>query len=476
MPEDDRHPLTEVPCNPNPYTNPGGLLGEIMAYTLASAPRPVPEIALAGAIAILAGIVGRNYNVKNTGLNQYVLLLAGTGRGKEAMARARSALMSSVMRSVSAAATFIGPARIASLQALVGHLEVNPVCCSIIGEFSAELNRLSGPRASENGRELEQGILDLFGKSGCRDAYEGMVRADRTKNVSRIQAPALTLLGESTAERIDGQLTNENVMSGLLPRFTIIRYEGPRVPENEGHSAVVPSPELIEKLATLCSDMLSKQNPFNGYNVELTPEAEALRKRFDKFCDDQINAKSQVGSFSELWNRAALKSTKLAALVAVGVNPYVPTITVEQMQWAIDIEYRGIIHFLAKVESGEVGEVTEDVRVSRVSKAISEYIMQREPWLFPKGYKVNFELHERGFVTFSYLSNKVGNTKPFKKDGYKEPSKLIREALDVLVARGDLEYWRKGMRPIHDEKDFQLPVDAWFVTNPRAFLPEPVRE
>jgi len=74
------------------------------------------------------------------------------------------------------------------------------------------------------------------------------------------------------------------------------------------------------------------------------------------------------------------------------------------------------------------------------------------------------------------LHNKVGNTKPFKKDGYKEPTQLIREALDVLVARGDLEYWRKGMRPIHDEKDFQLPVDAWFVTNPRAFLPEPVRE
>jgi len=395
--------------------------------------------------------------------------LAGTGRGKEAMARARSALMSSVMVSVPAAATFIGPARIASLQALVGHLEVNPVCCSIVGEFSAELNRICGPKASENGRELEQGYLDLWGKSGARDAYEGIVRADRTKNVSRIQAPAFTLLGESTPERIDAQLTNDNVMSGALPRLTIIRYEGPRVPENEGHSFVIPPPDLVGKLADLCSDMLSKQNPFNGYNVELTPEAEALRKRFDHFCDEQINAKSQIGSFSELWNRAALKATKLAGLVAVGVNQYVPAITVEQMQWAIDIEYRGIMDFLAKVESGEVGEVTEDVRVARVSKAIGEYIAQREPWLFPKGYKINAEMHERFFVTFSYLSNKVGNTKPFKKDGYKEPSKLIREALDVLVARGDLEYWRKGMRPIRDDQDFQIPVDGWQITNLRAF-------
>ena len=48
----------------NPYTNPGGLVGEVMAYTLASSPRPVPEIALAGAIGFIAGIVGRNFRVR----------------------------------------------------------------------------------------------------------------------------------------------------------------------------------------------------------------------------------------------------------------------------------------------------------------------------------------------------------------------------------------------------------------------------
>ncbi len=456
----------------NPYTNPGGLVGEVMAYTLASSPRPVPEIALAGAIGFIAGIVGRNFNVRGTGLNQYVLLLAPTGRGKEAMARARSALMSSVMKSVPAAATFIGPARFASLQALVGHLENNRVFMSIIGEFSAELNRLCGPKASENGRELEQGILDLWGKSAASDAYEGIVRADRTKNVSRIEAPAFSFIGESVPERIDERLTSDIVMSGMLPRVTTIRYEGPRVPENEGFSSVAPPPELVERIAGLCSDILSMQNPFRGRHVEFTPEAEALRKSFDKFCDIQINKKSQLGSFSELWNRAGLKSAKLAALIAVGVNPYMPTITVQQMQWAINIEYRGIQDFLAKVESGEVGEVTEDVRLSRVAKACAEYIMQREPWLFPKGYRVDHDLHDREIITFSYLNNKLGNTKPFRKDGHKEPSKLIREALDVLVARGDLELWRKGSRPIQGENDFQLRVDGWLISNPRAFIPD----
>src|SRR5699024_7716505 len=70
----------------NPYTFPPGLLGQVADFILAAAPRPVPEIALAGAIGLMSGIAGRAYNVSNTGLNQYVLLLAPTGTGKEAMA------------------------------------------------------------------------------------------------------------------------------------------------------------------------------------------------------------------------------------------------------------------------------------------------------------------------------------------------------------------------------------------------------
>ncbi|WBF76964.1 hypothetical protein PSV3_00262 [Septimatrevirus PSV33] len=85
------------------YSVPPGLVGEIAQYIYAQAPRPVPEIALAGALGLVAGIVGRAYNISGTGLNQYVLLLAPTGTGKEAIASGIDKLMAQVIRTVPAA-------------------------------------------------------------------------------------------------------------------------------------------------------------------------------------------------------------------------------------------------------------------------------------------------------------------------------------------------------------------------------------
>jgi hypothetical protein len=123
------HRKSEADVKPNsPYSIPPGLLGEIARFIHDAAPRPVPEIALAASIGLMAGICGRAYNISNTGLNQYVLLLAPTGTGKEAMASGISRLMSAVVtkESTKAAMDFIGPGDIASGQALLKYLRFCP--------------------------------------------------------------------------------------------------------------------------------------------------------------------------------------------------------------------------------------------------------------------------------------------------------------------------------------------------------------
>jgi hypothetical protein len=73
--------------------------------------------------ALLAGIVGRAYNVEPPiGLNQYVLLLAPTGTGKEAITNGYSALMKSIRSAVPASADFIGPGEMASHQAVIKYM------------------------------------------------------------------------------------------------------------------------------------------------------------------------------------------------------------------------------------------------------------------------------------------------------------------------------------------------------------------
>lgn len=85
QPTSDNEPQKLKPSK-DVYSVPPGLVGEIAQFIYAQAPRPVPEIALAGALGMVAGIAGRAYNVSGTGLNQYTLLLAPTGTGKEAIA------------------------------------------------------------------------------------------------------------------------------------------------------------------------------------------------------------------------------------------------------------------------------------------------------------------------------------------------------------------------------------------------------
>jgi hypothetical protein len=61
----------------------------IAAYLLGAAPRPLVEAAVAGTLGLLAGINGRAYTVSKpaTGLNLYVLLVASSAMGKEAIHR-----------------------------------------------------------------------------------------------------------------------------------------------------------------------------------------------------------------------------------------------------------------------------------------------------------------------------------------------------------------------------------------------------
>ena len=97
-------PVAQVPG----VNLPPGLVGDLARYYYSTAIRPVPEIALAAAIATLAGICGRSYNISDTGLNQYIVLLAKTGRGKEGALGGITKLMAAVRPMVPVADQFMG--------------------------------------------------------------------------------------------------------------------------------------------------------------------------------------------------------------------------------------------------------------------------------------------------------------------------------------------------------------------------------
>lgn len=415
---------------------PPGLVGEIAQFIYDQAPRPVREIALGGAIAFMSGIVGRSYNISGAGLNQYVLVLAGTGRGKEAIATGIDKIMSRVVKTVPTAMEFIGPAEISSPQALTKYMSKVPCFMSMIGEFGIKLQQLSNVRANPVDLGLRRMILDLYSKSGEGKVVRPTIYSDKDKNTECIISPAFTIMGESTPERFYGALNESMVSEGLLPRFFIIEYEGDRPPLNEHHIQVKPSDDLINKISTLCanSQMLNSQN--KAVNVELDYEARQLLNEFSEFCDDEIN-KSDRDIQAQLWNRGHLKALRLSANVAVGINPWQPCVTADVAKWAINMITKDVNSMLTKFELGEIAADDEESKqLGLVCAFFREYLVKSFDHV-SKSKSTTALLHSEKVVPISYLSKKAMGSSVFRKDK-KGASDALRKILKILIERGDI--------------------------------------
>ncbi|AKJ71397.1 replicative primase/helicase [Achromobacter phage phiAxp-1] len=337
-------------------TKPAGLIGEIADYIYASAPRPVPEIALAGAIALVAGIAGRAYNISSTGLNQYIVLLAGTGTGKEAAASGMSRLVSALTGRIEDASKYIGPSKFSSAPALLKHLaDVSPSFVSVFGEFGMYMSQMSGDKAAGYMVELRRAFLDLFNKSGRGQTLQSSVYSDSQKNSKNVAAPAFSFLGETTPERFYENLSEDLISEGFLPRITVIEYTGIRVPLNESHASVKIPQELLQRLSALALQAQMLNAKHTPHDVVMSDEAIALQREFNIYCDNQINDPDANTVTKELWNRAHLKALKMAGLVAVGINQYNPEVDATIMQWGINLAMRDCNTIIERFKEGNIG-------------------------------------------------------------------------------------------------------------------------
>lgn len=413
-------PVRATEQGENPYTPPPGLMGELASYIYASAPRPVPEVALAAAIALMAGIAGRAYNVNGLGMNMYVLLLAPTGTGKEAMASGIDSLMASVKTQIPASKQFIGPAEIASGQALLKYLSKAPPCfVSLIGEFGLKLQQLSSNNANPAEIMLKRVLLDLFNKSGNGKILQPSIYSQKENNTDPINSPAVTLLGESTPETFFRAIDESMISDGLLPRFLIVEYAGLRPPLSENYQEARPSFALIDKFGGLIDKCLKIMNAIDSgtglvLNVKFTPEAEAIHKKFDKYADNEINS-SSAEIIKQLWNRAHVKLLKLSALVAVGCDQFEPTVTTEIVLWAKRIIEADIMKVLGRFESGKVGEpVGDSSQQTYIKRVIKEFIINPYEKVAP--YDVPRKLWEDKLVSYGYISRRSISAPTFKGD------------------------------------------------------------
>jgi hypothetical protein len=446
------------------YTLPEGLLGAMAQYIYQSAPRPVQEIALCGAIGLMAGIAGRSYNISGTGLNQYLMLLAPTGSGKEAIANGIAAIMSAVQRIVPASTMFVGPGQIRSDAALYKYMHsTSPSFVTVLGEFGHTLQQMASLNASSQMRGIKQALLDIYGKSGQGQILRPSIYSDRQNNTDAVLAPALTLIGESAPEPFYESVDERLIADGLLPRFTLVEYRGDR-PDLNPWAGTPPSQQLIEQTAQLCAQCLMLNNSHNVLNVELTGDAKMLLDTFDRACTNEINTKGSRETNRHIWNRAHLRALKLAGLIAVGTNPYQPTVTLAQAEWAIALSMRNTKALMSRFELGDTGSpVSDDKQVREVRRVIKDYLSL--PWDRVKSYAPSESLYYARIIPYSYVNKRLAATSAFRLDK-RGSTNAMYTALKVLCDCGELVELNKS----DIANRFQVTMRSFGIANPAAFL------
>lgn len=390
---------------------PPGLIGEMALYFYHSSVRPVPEISLAAALALTSGVCGRSYNISGTGLNQYLIILARTGAGKEGAASAIDSLVAAVRPQVPMVDNFVGPSAFASGQALIRILDERPCFVSVLGEFGITLQQMCSGEANAALLMLKKVLLDLYTKSGWTKVLRESAYSDKEKTTKVVQAPNVTILAESVPEKFFEGLDESHIAEGLIPRFSIIEYTGHRVDRNP-NAGMPPSKNLVDRFADLVVRGLSTHANGTVCPVQVDPPAQTLLDAFDKEADLRINrAGSDVES--QLWNRAHLKALKLGALLAVGVSIDQPIVTAPLAEWSIKFVRRDVETVSTRYRAGDVGKGASKMD-NDLRRIIQTYMSSSYDKV--KVYGVEEKMWKDKIVPYVYLQRRCANLSAFKAD------------------------------------------------------------
>lgn len=424
-------------CWDRPTIFPSGLIGDIAYFIYCSAPHPNANIALAAALAFMAGIAGRSYSVNGAGLNLYILILARTGAGKSAAKRGIDKLIAAILAQIPAVANFRGPGELpsgAGLLKFFAKLDF-PVALSIIGEFPKMLAAM-GPN-NPNGMLLKRAMLDFYDKSGPGGGIDPAAYADAEKRTGFIKRPSWTVCAEGTAEVFFANQSDDSVADGFLPRWNIFIDDSPRPYENESPLGA-PWPALAEAVkdfvAAACEQMAGLDNP---RIVGIAPDAADELRKYSRWTTDKVNDPSAALSSRELWNRAYLKILKVAALLAVARNPRDPTLQLEDAVWAGWLIYGQTMALVAKFEKGEIGEVAGNQ--SKQETAVLEVIKRYYITPYDKRYPGTAEMHDAKVIAGAYIAQKLYPTAAFKND--RRGAKVaLKQTIESLM---DADYIRR---------------------------------
>jgi hypothetical protein len=422
-------PVVQGPEGELPW--PPGLAGAIAGFVYRNAHRPVKEVAIVAALGWLAGVCGRAYMIRGSGLNLYVILVARSAIGKESMHSGLSSLTQALLSNgYITASRFIDYSDFASGPALRKAVSTNPSFLNVSGEWGRKLRRLGADNSNDGPMQsLRTEMTLLYQKSGPSAIVGGMTYSKKEDNVASVAGVNYSMIGETTPETFYQALTETMMEDGFLSRFSVVEYTGLRPPANN-NPVEEPEPELLQACGALVIQASRTMDARKQVLVSFTPEAKAVADAFDSECDAQINRTVDEG-WRQMWNRAHLKALRIAALLGVADNCVDPVVRQHHVEWALLLVRKDIAIMQRKMAAGEVGN-TDNSREQRIMTMCKEYLTS-----VPKGYHIPDHMHAQGVVPRKYFQMRLQRS-PLFANARGGGIRALDETLRSLVDSGYL--------------------------------------
>lgn len=312
------------PLPPDLFEVPG-FVGEVMRFTLSTAPCPQPALAFAGALCLQATLAGRKVmDARGNRTNIYVLGLADSGTGKN-----HPRLVNREILFRAGTANLEMPEEPASDTGLVASLQVQPASLLQIDEFS----RLMA--TTKDGKKgwlygIPTILLKLYSSAGARFCPKAYADAERNKMIDQ---PCLVLFGTSVAHIFFRSLDLEAIEGGLVGR--LLAVEGDNDPPEQWVPWTQPPDHIVE-----AAKWWANFNPTGGNMMTIHPmpkvvpttdEAAAVFRLFSEECRAM---RLQFRRYGSIWARAVEKACRLALIYACSERRETPVITPAAATWA----------------------------------------------------------------------------------------------------------------------------------------------
>lgn len=345
--------LTDVP----------GLVGDIAKWASQRAYVKQPVFDMAAGIMSVALLSGNRYIVDSwdTPLQPYLMVMAPTACGKES---ALNSVATLARKAELEQHVFQG---FQSYHALLDQLLKPPnMACWLWDEAGRKL-RQAGRSVGSPENNVVTWLLSLYGKANSYSpAFPG-----RQQTIPTVDHPFMLTMAASQPQVLVDAINSSDLSTGLINRFILFDAGDTPPDDNVQRTDLFPA-KLLDRIREFKTvEPPTGDSPFIRIPFDSTPSYNLFRD----FQTESRKRAAQEGS-NEMWGRATQNALILAGVVAVGISPRAPQITVEIGNWAIDISRWSFLRWSERLVALKSRSMSEEH-----SKEVERYIMNSRSYV-----------------------------------------------------------------------------------------------